>query len=61
MVRCNNNQGDWNTGGCFEKLIIVVSLLNTHLLHIFVNSDVTDTFAVELQFCYDYSVLDSIA
>ena len=35
-----------------EKKKIVVFLVNTYLLHIYVNSDVTDTFIFEPWFCW---------
>ena len=53
IVRYNNNRGVGiiGGGGLLEKQKIVVFLVNKYLLHIYVNSDVTDTFIFEPWFC----------
>ena len=51
MVRSNNNQGAGIIGGGVGEMKNSRFLVNTYLLHIYVNSDVTDTFIFEPWFC----------
>ena len=52
MVRHSNNQGGWNNrGAAWRNRKQAFSKVNTYLLYIYVNSDVTDTFTFELWFC----------
>ena len=53
MVRYNNNRGVRiiGGGGGWRNRKLPFSKVKTHLLHIYLNSDVTDTFTFELWFC----------
>ena len=47
----NNNRGVGTIRGVFGEIENSLFLFNTHLLCIYVNSDVTDTCTDELWFC----------
>ena len=52
MVRYNNNRGAGIIRGVLGEIEKKpFSYVNTYLLYIYVNSDVTDTFTFELWFC----------
>ena len=54
MVRYNNNRGEGAGivgGGVLGEKETSRFLVNTYLLYIYVNSDVTDTFTIEHWFC----------